>query len=1019
EKGVLGKPSALGQQLGTAGGVVGSQRCSKTAHLSHCLPAPCQAWPGTMRLWICIALLCTVLCASAERPAIVQGIIRAGQFVRDAVGGAKDMYRAYKDMREANYKGADKYFHARGNYDAARRGPGGAWAARRRPGELAERRERQRRRGHSGGPGGERVGPEWRGPEPLPAQGAAQEARSRYDRGANPARSRRDPGAAAAAGGQGALWGRGRRSGRAAASLLRTAVGATMDRNPSPPCSDAEEEEGDAVGNTVYSKHWLFSVLTRLIEVRGRREGAGGGPVVGRRRVGAVRPLPGPGGDTAGTHRGKIRGHSGDAPGRFPRPAVSQVIAPAEPDPTASPEGARAELDEEMENDICKVWDMSMDEDVALFLQEFNAPDIFMGIFAKSKCPRLTEICVGILGNMACFQDICMSISKDENLGFPIPLSLFWTYTCTAKRSELASHLLNGEFLPRLLLTCLSQPEVANVWVERIRENPSVYDCVCFIMSSSTNVDLLVKVGEVVDKLFDLDEELMLNWIKNGTCGSVGPSGDDSPEELPDFKIVPCILEAAKQVRSDNPEGLDVYMHILQLLTTVDEGIQAIGKNLELLRVRGPGEAVTSGSPHIYWGEQEFMLLMEEKRLGVCFMTSFARSFASQMIHPSLCRSRRLCWPLFCLCCLPYMPLIGSLIRILQYMEGCGKRAVENSKESEQEETGRTDVNEEDFHLKILKDICCELLSNMLQELTKENTLEGLHQGHLNEQTCSCAFQNLLPLYFASVESFLEVLREADQTLADNLEKRFPSLKEAAITMAEWKKEHWWTEKSGKIAFLDTRAGGRGQHPAVCLCTCPSEPTLRSSPALSDEQKDQNQSFLAALSVTLTNRSGVKPQDGSFENNPSATPQLSAFALEELSILQCHLGGRFISCPQLSILHLVPGARAISTKQLLSLPSLARAGQSCELAQTAVKAAVDNLIFQQKINIRTEHSQPAFPWFLPHQFNKIILGLYLSPNQLPQSVGKYKTCAMSGKMYQKCTAVFSEELNTSAHCVPL
>lgn len=87
EKGVLGKPSALAQQLGTAGGVVGSQRCSRTAHLSHCLPAPCQAWPGTMRLWICIALLCTVLCASAERPAFVRGMIRRGQFIRDAVGG--------------------------------------------------------------------------------------------------------------------------------------------------------------------------------------------------------------------------------------------------------------------------------------------------------------------------------------------------------------------------------------------------------------------------------------------------------------------------------------------------------------------------------------------------------------------------------------------------------------------------------------------------------------------------------------------------------------------------------------------------------------------------------------------------------------------------------------------------------------------------------------------------------------------------------------------------------------------
>lgn len=78
------------------------------------------------------------------------------------------------------------------------------------------------------------------------------------------------------------------------------------------------------------------------------------------------------------------------------------------------------------------------------------------------------------------------------------------------------------------------------------------------------------------------------------------------------------------------------------------------------------------------------------------------------------------------------MPLIGSLIRILQYMEGCGKRSVDSSKESEQEETGRADINEEDFHLKILKDICCELLSNMLQELTKvrkNNILRGISAG--------------------------------------------------------------------------------------------------------------------------------------------------------------------------------------------------------------------------------------------------------------------------------------------------
>ncbi|KAM6950962.1 serum amyloid A isoform 2-T2 [Lycodopsis pacificus] len=43
--------------------------------------------------------------------------------------GAHDMARAYIDMVQANYQESDKYFHARGNADAAQRGEGGRWAA--------------------------------------------------------------------------------------------------------------------------------------------------------------------------------------------------------------------------------------------------------------------------------------------------------------------------------------------------------------------------------------------------------------------------------------------------------------------------------------------------------------------------------------------------------------------------------------------------------------------------------------------------------------------------------------------------------------------------------------------------------------------------------------------------------------------------------------------------------------------------------------------------------------------------
>ncbi|XP_030774624.1 protein SAAL1 isoform X4 [Rhinopithecus roxellana] len=364
-----------------------------------------------------------------------------------------------------------------------------------------------------------------------------------------------------------------------------------------------------------------------------------------------------------------------------------KIVSPENTKSSSDDEEQQMELDEEMENEICRVWDMSMDEDVALFLQEFNAPDIFMGVLAKSKCPRLREICVGILGNMACFQEICVSISSDKNLGQVLLHCLYDSDPPTLLETS------------RLLLTCLSQAEVASVWVERIREHPAIYDSICFIMSSSTNVDLLVKVGEVVDKLFDLDEKLMLEWVRNGATQPLDQPQEES-EEQPVFRLVPCILEAAKQVRSENPEWLDVYMHILQLLTTVDDGIQAIVD----------------------------------------------------------------------------LPLIDSLIRVLQNMEQCQKKP-ENSTESNTEETKKTDLTQDDFHLKILKDILCEFLSNIFQALTKETVAQGVKEGQLSKQKCSSAFQNLLPFYSPVVEDFIKILHEVDKALADDLEKSFPSLK--------------------------------------------------------------------------------------------------------------------------------------------------------------------------------------------------------------------------------------------------
>ncbi|MBZ3883158.1 Serum amyloid A-4 protein [Sciurus carolinensis] len=71
------------------------------------------------------------LCTGVVFCSLVLGVSSESwySFFKEAIQGAGDLWRAYWDMQEANYQNSDRYFHARGNYDAAQRGPGGIWAA--------------------------------------------------------------------------------------------------------------------------------------------------------------------------------------------------------------------------------------------------------------------------------------------------------------------------------------------------------------------------------------------------------------------------------------------------------------------------------------------------------------------------------------------------------------------------------------------------------------------------------------------------------------------------------------------------------------------------------------------------------------------------------------------------------------------------------------------------------------------------------------------------------------------------
>ncbi|XP_054631467.1 protein saal1 [Dunckerocampus dactyliophorus] len=437
-----------------------------------------------------------------------------------------------------------------------------------------------------------------------------------------------------------------------------------MERNPSPPPDAAggdEAEDTDAIGDTVYSKQWLFSILTRLIQM------------------------------------------------------VTK--------PSAEDSEGHMQLTDDDEEDLCRVWDMAMDSDVAGLLEEFKAPDILLRVIAKSGSPRLTEICVGILGNIACFPDTCLTLSQNEDLCAVLLLLFGDTDPPTLLETS------------RLILTCVSQKDVSSLWLQRIRQQTSLRSNLLFIMCSSTNTDLLEKVGELVDKLFDLDEELMKSWI----AAEPSEEGDDGDSCL---DLASCLFEAAKQLRSENPNGLEVYLHILHLLTTVNEGIQMFASS------EGAGKAVWSFVFEVIVED-----LCQFNDLAVVLHEKIGTLVQAFSVLQALYR----CQEQWRSKDDTSIPLFGTILRVIQYQN-----------EHKDESSGK------DEQLQTLEEITTEFLSDICSRTTKDTVAALVKEGYLTEKSCLTAFGCLLPSCTTSFEHLLLMLSETNPQLADEVKKWFP-----------------------------------------------------------------------------------------------------------------------------------------------------------------------------------------------------------------------------------------------------
>lgn len=175
---------------------------------------------------------------------------------------------------------------------------------------------------------------------------------------------------------------------------------------------------------------------------------------------------------------------------------------------------------EELENDLCILWDMTAEQDIAMYLYENDYLKIVQISLETSTVPRLTEILLGIIGNICCQTCILESIGNNKPL-----VKIIWSNLLSDDTESLHQIF---RLLQAVIWDIRRNPK--SQWVNNIKECEFFSDVVIFVLNSSTNNDLLITTLDLllsISKLTDTNFLLELFNIE---------------------KLVPALLECFVQL---------------------------------------------------------------------------------------------------------------------------------------------------------------------------------------------------------------------------------------------------------------------------------------------------------------------------------------------------------------------------------------------------------------------------------------------------------------------------------------
>lgn len=328
-------------------------------------------------------------------------------------------------------------------------------------------------------------------------------------------------------------------------------------RNPSPPpLTEAERVAitGDFIGNTVFSQHWVLDTLLKLYKHEESTIYTATGISQQQNDVGDV--------SENHTHNTTPRTSSNE-----------ENNITREQQRIVNSTNNERQLQTCFENDLCQLWDMTANTEVALFLNDNDVKSVLRDALKRTQSPRLMEICFGILGNLLCVKEIRISYTM-ANTDTPHRSREGREGDDSIHgggeefRAELLSYLtvldaLSLVELTRLLCTCVSCSSCSLPWIhDLLRKNRHYIGQLVYLLKNSLNVDLLCHVVKLLDIIFDDEHE------------------DVSIELMCDDLIV-GLIEANDQLHEQGCSKSEYrvsLVHLLQRLTESNKGFELMSK---------------------------------------------------------------------------------------------------------------------------------------------------------------------------------------------------------------------------------------------------------------------------------------------------------------------------------------------------------------------------------------------------------------------------------------------------------